>query len=334
MQSVDHKLLLVSILGSLTSIIFLGCGQESQDLTGRQFEETTSSIIGSVDIRGRVVSEDGKPVEDVTIKYSFREFGDVLINKEIKHKRMKVDGEFRIKRRRITSVDLSVLKLGYYPESWSFAFDSEAPRKNPGGYEEFELEIFLQKKAEAVPLKKYEGILRAEVQGPVSVVQVTRQASGETWLLKDGKKRELDQSYIYLVADEGKNSQLPTTEFAAENDHRLNTRLERGWIRFSDRSDGDGFIVYDPGEVEVWPETGMRRMTKAPQSGFDANLELSAAESQQTVYFYCRINGLYGKGMVTGRPIIAFEDDRQVARAAILMYINPTGSRNVSYLHN
>ena len=42
----------------------------------------------------------------------------------------------------------------------------------------------------------------------------------------------------------------------------------------------------------------MRRMNTAPLSGYGANLELKAAESPSKVYFYCKTNGQFGKGMV------------------------------------
>lgn len=334
MQGVNLRLLLVSFLGSLISIVCLACAQESQGPMLSQVEEAVSTQVGSVDIRGRVVSQDGRLLEDVTIKYFFREFGDVLINKKIDYKRKRVDGEFRLKQRGISSVKISFLKEGYYPETWSFSFDPTSPRKNPGGTERFDIEIILEKESVPAPLTKFEGILRADIRGPVSVVGVKRQGSGETWLWKDGAKRQLDLPYVLLIADNRKSSELPTTEFKADNERQFKKGLERGWIRFSDLDDGDGFIVFDPGEVKGRPVTGMRRMTEAPESGYEASLDVAAAESPQKIYFYCKLNGKHGKGMVTGRPIIAIEEGRQVARAAIIVYMNPTGSRNVSYVHD
>ena len=334
MGNVGFRRFMAHRLGLLILFVCSACAQEPQDPTAGGNEGSFGSMVGDVDIRGQVVSENGEPLKDVTIKYSFREFGEVLINKEIEPKRMNADGNFRIKKKRITSIEISCLKNGYYPESWSFVFNPESPRNNPGGYEVFEIQLILQKKSAPVQLRKYEGILRAAIDGPVSVVGTKRQASGETWLLKDGQKREMEWPYVYLVSVEGEGSNLPSIEVNSESSGSVGKVLERGWLKFSNLGHGDGFVIYDPGEVGRWPETGMRRMNEAPVSGYVPNLQLSGAASPQTAYFYYRINGMYGKGMVTGRPIIAIEDDREVARAAILLYMNPTGSRNVSYIHN
>ncbi len=326
--------LLIPVSGFLFLFVCSACAQESQESLLEIDREIVDSHVGDVDIRGRVVSENGTPLSEVAVKYYFRDLGDQVSNRKIDYKRIEVDGDFRISRRRISSVNLSILKDGYYPEIWSFAFHPEVPRQNPGGVEKLDIEIVLQKEPIPVALKKHEGILGAEYQGPVLVVGVKRQTAGETWLIKDGKKQELSWPYVYLEADQGKNSRLPAAEFKKKGDSRARKGLGLGWLRFNDLDDGDGFVVYDPGEVGVWPEIGMRGMTEAPESGYQDNLELSAARSPSTVYFYFKVQGNYGKGMVTGRPIIALENDREVARAALLLYLNPNGSRNVSYLHD
>lgn len=325
---------LASISGFLFLFVWLACANDREQTLIKLDRGIVNAHIGDIDIRGSVVSENGEPLSGVTIKYFFREFGDQLSERKIDYKRIEVDGTFRIRGNRISSVNLSFLKDGYYPSRWSFGFHPETPRQNPGGVEELEIEIVLQKEPIPAPLQRYEGILRAEREGPVSVVGLKRRASGETWLRKGGQKRALDGPYVCLVAANGKNAQLPMAEFQTPGDSRIKQGLERGWIRFRDLSEGDGFVVHDPGQVWDWPEIGMRGMIEAPENGYRESLELSAVDGPPKVYFYFRIGGQYGKGMVSGRPVIAEEDGAEVARAAILLYLNPTGSRDVSYLHD
>ncbi len=300
----------------------------------RQLEAWTEMLKGDIDIRGRVVSTNGQPLMDVKVNYYFRKLGDVVARKEIVRESLRADGEFRIERSDISSVNLSFLKPGFYSEQWSFSFNEETPRTNPGGAEIVEIEIVLEKQAERAPLEKRQGILRADTRGPVSVVEVKRQGNRESWLWRNGEKRDFDWPHVFLVAAEGYGTALPKSDLEVEGRRYPQKGLEQGWIRFSHPSVGDGFVVYDPGEIPFRPEIAMRGMTEAPDKGYEPSLELAAAESPQKVFFYCRVNGKYGKGMVTGRPIIAVEDDREVARTSILIYLNSEGSRNVSYVHN
>jgi hypothetical protein len=334
MPPVIFRILFVPVLSSMLFLVCVACAQDIDDPMIKVYEDAARSMTGSVDLSGRVVDSEGSPIDDVTIKYLFRELQDVLSTDEIDYKRIKVDGDFRFKKFNISSVHLTFLKEGYYAETWSYGFHPDQRRNNPDGVERIEIEIVLETQPPSAPLKKYQGILRTASNGPISVVEIKRQGSGETWIWKDGQGRELIWPHVFLAAGGGTGMPLPMVEFESEDQRFLKKGLRRGWIEFSDFAEGDGFVVYEQSEHFDWAEIGLRRMTEAPESGYEPSMELSASESPPTVYFYCKVNGKFGKGMVTGRPIIATEEDRQVARAAILVYINPTGSRNVSYVHN
>ncbi len=332
-RSVDFSLIFF-MLGMLNLVACSACAQDTQDSTLKELEEALSSMVGDVDIRGQVITKEGDPLQNVMIKYFSREFGDQLTHREIDYKRIRVDGTFRIREQNISSINLSFLKEGYYVETWSYGFHPDSPRKNNGGAEEFDLEIVLKKKAERAPLVKFKGILRADIHGPVSVVEVKRQGPGESWLWKNGERREIDWPYVFLSAAIGEQHGLPTSKYKLENQDYFKTGLQQGWVHFNNLGDGDGFIIFKPGKIPARPEIAMRGMISAPETGYENVLELRASDSPSKVFFFCRINGSYGKGMVTGRPIIATEEDREVARAALLIYLNPTGSRNVSYVHD
>jgi len=313
--------------------VYSACAQETDDQELRRMERVVEAMTGSIDLRGRVVDRDGNSLTDVTIKYFFREIQDPLSNTEIDYRRMTANGDFQIKKVDISAVHLTILKKGYYSETWSYGFHPDERKQGLQDFERIDVEIVLEKQPASAPLKKYEGILRTALGGPISVVEVKRQGSGETWLWKDGEKRELSWLHVKLAADEGDGGGLPAEEFWSK-DHRFRKKgLRRGWIRFSDVVEGDGFIIFEPSRIHHWAETGMRSMTEAPEAGYMSDLEVSAEGSPETIYFYCKVNGNYGKGMVSGRPVIAVEEGLQVARAAILIYLNPTGSPNVSYIH-
>ncbi len=334
MKGVNLRILMVSLLVWMVLLDCSACAQDVTDPTLKRLEKAAESMTGSIDLHGRVVDSNGILLRDVTIKYFFQEFQDSLSNETIDYKRMRVDGDFRIRESDISSVHLTVLKNGYYSETWSYGFHPERPRQNPDGIELIEISIVLEEQPVSAPLQKFTGILRTDLNGPVSVVEIKRQGSGETWLWKNGEKRELIWPHVFLATEDGSGSELSAVEFTSKDQRFLKKGLRRGRIRFNNSAEGEGFIVYEPNEMHDWAEIGMRRMTEAPEIGYIPKIEVSVEESPETIYFFCKVNGHFGKGMVSGRPIITVEEDRQVARAAILIYLNPTGSRNVSYIHN
>jgi hypothetical protein len=315
-------------------LVCVACAQDIDDPTLKVYEDAARSLTGSIDLSGRVVDSEGVPIDDVTIKYFCRQLQDVLSTDEIDYKRIKVDGDFRFKESNISSVHLTFLKEGYYSDTWSFGFHPDRRRNDPDGIERIDIEIVLERQPPSAPLKKYQGILRTGSSGPISVVEIQRQGSGETWLLKNGQTRELNWPYLFLIAGDGSDAHLPVVEFESEDHPILKKGLERGWIEFSDFAEGDGFVVYEQSEHFERAEIGMRRMMDAPDTGYERVLQVAAEGVPETIFFYCRFKGRYGKGMVSGRPIVAVEDGRRVARAALLVYLNPTGSRNVRYIHN
>jgi len=74
-------------------------------------------------------------------------------------------------------------------------------------------------------------------------------------------------------------------------------------------------------------------MTRAPLTGYESQLLISAESGNENKFFYCRIHGNYGKGVVTNMAPIMTEDGVESAGARIVIYLNPTGSRDVSYRH-
>jgi len=320
----------ISILFSL-----LACAQENTQTILGQLKEVAASRTGSIDIHGRVISEDGQPLDGVSIDYYSREFGDIVSDKQIVNESQIIDGSFRIKRSDISTINIWVYKQGYYSNRWSFGFDSDSPREYTGGFERVNLEIVLEKKPEPAPLKHIRGILRTDANGPVSVVFTKQRLLPRTGKVEEEKvMSDFSWPNIYLESDSDTGEELRKTKFLEKGQTHPRDGLARGKIRLSDPDLGDGFVVFDPGEVPARPEIAMRGMNIAPESGYGKDIDVSAQESPSKIYFFCKIHGQYGKGMVSGRPLITEEEGQQVARALILIYLNPTGSRDVAYIHD
>jgi hypothetical protein len=327
-----HPIFILLIL----QVSVFGCAQEVQDPLLKEVIEVAENRIGGLDIRGRVVSADGQPLQDVTVMYFFREFGDVLTRKDIDRKRIKIDGDFRIKKRNVSSANFWITKEGFYSEQWSFVFDEDTPRENPGGLERIDLEIVLLEEPSPAPLVRYEGTLRTSAMGPLSVV-----FSKKRLLPRMGREKEeeilKDFSWpnIYLAVAEAADGTVDSNSYIPEGKKRPIEILSKGWVRLSQPDTGDGFIVFDPGAIPFREQQAFRGMLDAPDDGYAPELEIPAPGSPRKIFFYCRIHGQYGKGMVGGRPPIVIKDgDNEMAVAAITVFLNPTGSRDVRFVHN
>ncbi len=97
---------------------------------------------------------------------------------------------------------------------------------------------------------------------------------------------------------------------------------------------GDGFVRFTPEEVPTRAALGLRSMNQAPADGYADSLELSIARGEAVVYFYCRIGGQYGKGMVSGKPYVVDGDEGRIAVAKVTVFLNPTGLPGVAYTHH
>ena len=310
------------------------CAQEDQGLISKDLMEAVDSQIGSLDIHGRVVSSKGEPLEDVTVLYFFRDFGDVLAQHEIDQKTKRVDVEFEIKKRDISSVNLTFLKEGFYSERWSFSFGESTPQANPSGYIPIDIEIVMTERPEPAPLHRFEGALKTDLDGLVSVVEIKRQNGRETSLRRNGEQIDIKWPYLFLEAQASAADRFEKTTFLPKGRRTAIDVIAGGRILPSQSDVKDGFIVYDPGDVPVRAELAFRKMIQAPDDEYRPELEVATPESPRWIYFFCRLNGQYGKGMVSGMPTVVVEDDREVAVARIVVYLNPTGSRDVSSVHD
>jgi hypothetical protein len=319
----------------ILQVSVFGCAQEVEDPLLKGVIEVAEKRIGGLDIRGRVVSADGQPLQDVTVMYFFREFGDVLTRKDIDRKRMNVDGDFSIKKRNVSSANLWIAKEGFYSEQWSFVFDEDTPRENPSGLERIDLEIVLLEEPSPAPLIKFEGTLRTSAMGPVSVL-----FSKKRLLPRMGREKEeeilRDFSWpnIYLAVDKAVDGTVGRTSYIPEGKKSSIDILARGWVRLSQPDTDDGFVVFDPGVIPPRERHAFRGMLDAPPEGYTPDLEIPVPGSPRKVFFYCRIHGQYGKGMVSGRPpVVVEEGEDEMAVALITVFLNPTGSRDVRYVH-
>ena len=291
---------------------------------------------GDIEITFRIRSTEGKPLNRVSVRLTKSNLSDAM-GDEYDPDRFVVDSELRIKETGVSAVHLSFFKDGFYSERWEYAM-SERPPESWGKLHKINVDISMTPQPVPAPLKKFEGGLRADRDGPLSVLFPTKKRlpSGEPSNHDVSVPPKEDKSfpYLYLVADVRHDGRLATTLFPLKSFSVPKPVLSRGSLRIAGSSDGDGFLPVDIGKVPSIFEHGFRRLQQAPESNYSDILELVPAEGNEKLFFYCRIGGRFGKGVVSNPPMVFDREGIETAFALTTIYLNPTGSRDVSYLHH
>ena len=211
------------------------------------------------------------------------------------------------------------------------------PRHNPEGTELIQVEIVLTPKPSPAPLRKIEGLFGLP-NGPVDTVATAPSKpapvplSGEE--LRAWKARKSTGPTLSLEGWVGDDGRFAIEEYTPRGQNHTVDGLQHGWLRVSGGAAGDGFVRFVPEEIPTRSALGLRQMLQAPTDGYSSDLELGVALGEEVVYFYCRIGGQYGKGMVSGRPYVVDDDEGPIAAAKVTVFLNPTGSRDVAYIHH
>ena len=87
-----------------------------------------------------------------------------------------------------------------------------------------------------------------------------------------------------------------------------------------------GIIVYQPSSSVL--NMALRVMKTAPGNGYASRIKVPHLGGGN-IYFYCLINGMYGKGYITGVRFEHASRKRKGIGLGIALYLNPHGSRNL-----
>ena len=248
-----------------------------------------------------------------------------------------VDYWFAIEKSDVVAIDCLFTKTGYYAERWSYSFSSAGSEPTGRIYEKSDVEIVLREKPDSARLEKYEGILRSDMGGPTSVLVTQRPDRSIPPFKKDERQgrdgMDLARPHFFLDPAVGSDGRLESVLIEIEGLAGPQVILKGGWIAYSQLEPGDGFIEADIPETSSRIAEGFRWMTEAPATGYASRLQLAAEFGKKSRFFYCRIGGLYGKGVVTNLPRVITIDGIESASAITIVYFNPSGSRDVSYSH-
>jgi hypothetical protein len=310
--------------------------QEMSDT--EKMDEMIRGITGTIQVIGSIVDQNGIPVHDVEIEVNAAtgfgvagSIGSSRINAD--------DGHFQVKRTGVLSIDCLFLKAGFYAERRSFSYSNEAAKSGKKSVTIRDVVVVLHGKPSSAPLEKHEGFLRSDASGPSSVVYTQKLKPSDTPLTAEEriqrKRLNLDRPHFFLDPVIESDGGLSQVNVVIDGVAGARPVLREGRVMFSQPNPGDGFVAAIIPEDYSRAALGFRWMREAPATGYESDLHLSADSDvgEAKVFFYCRIQGKYGKGVITNTPRILTETGTESAGARMVVFLNPTGSRDVSYLH-
>jgi len=325
----------VTALVSLTIVGILGAWAMNT-VDEKAIDDFIQQHAGNIEITFSIRSTYGEPLNGVSVRLTKSHLSDAM-GDEYDPDRFVVDSEFRVKERDVSAVHLFFVKDGFYGERWEYVM-SERPSESWGKLHKVDVVISLTPHPVPAPLEKFEGGLRADGNGPLSVLYPTKSrlpnrkpSNHEVSVLP---KENISFPYLYLVAEVRHDGRLATTLFPLKSFSVPKPVLSRGFLRIAGLSEGDGFLPVDIGKVPSIFEHGFRHLEQAPESRYSDFLELIPVKGNEKLFFYCRIGGRFGKGVVSSPPMVFDREGVETAFAMTTIYVNPTGSNDVSYLHH
>lgn len=325
----------VAALSSLTIAGILGAwAMNTAD--ERIIDDFVQRHNGDIEITFSLRSTGGESLNRVSVSLTKSHLSDVM-GDEYNPDRFVVDSEFRVKERGVSAVHLFFVKDGFYDERWEYVM-SERPPESLGKLHKIDVVISMTPHPTPAPLEKFEGGLRADGAGPLSVLYPTKtrlpNKKPSNHKVSELPKEDISFPYLYLVADVRHDGRLATTLFPLKAFSAPKPVLSRGFLRIAGPSEGDGFFPVNIGKVPPIFERGFRHLQQAPENRYSDILELIPVEGNEKLFFYCRIGGRFGKGVVSNPPMVFDRDGVETAFAMTTIYLNPTGSTDVSFLHH
>jgi hypothetical protein len=324
----------VAVLVSLTIAGILGAWAVNT-VDEKVIDDFTKQHSGDIEVTFSIRSADGEPLNRVRVRMTKSRLADAM-GRESEPDRFVVDSEFSVKERGVSAIHLLFTKDGYYEERWEFAM-SQRPPESFGELHQIDVTVLMTPHPIPAPLERYEGGLRANRDGPLAVFYPTKRRlpnrkppNHEVSVLP---KEDVSYPYLYLSADVGPDGRLATTLFPLKSYSVPKPVLSRGFLRIAGPTEGDGFLPVDIGKIPSIIEHGFRHLLRAPENFYSGCLELAPVEGNEKQFFYCRIGGRFGKGVVTNPPLILEKDGSNFAIASAIIFLNPHGSTDVSYVH-
>ena len=113
-----------------------------------QFQKNLNAL--TIDIRGSVVDEDGRPLKDVDLEifYTKPDLGTMAVHNIQEYEQRVISGDFKVKKKGFDDVELQFYKSGYYPETFRFHGGFGMGENEENTLEQRDLCVVLEKRSQ------------------------------------------------------------------------------------------------------------------------------------------------------------------------------------------
>lgn len=277
---------------------------------------------GKLALRGDVVDEDGNPINGVTLYVTRRvvlRFGET---KGVTEERQ-IDSAFNVTVSGGISASISFVKAGFHSEALSLQLSGRdaAEMLMPYTGTDGRVKIVLEKKEKPTRLDNYSIQFASSTDTSTVAADVTSLVEGNAPAiirLSAGDQKKLPAIALYVTADLG-GSGGDATVIAQASLPRRPAKLQ---LRLEGKNSGLVKRVLRTGVGK----SAAARMRKAPDAGYQSDIQFVAEELVTRQWFYCHVGGKYGRGVIRVDEIVP---NAKEVKVRIELYMQPDGSRNL-----
>ncbi len=283
--------------------------------------DVTGHYVAELLIRGTVVDEDSVPLDRVamTIETTVMNPG---IKSKVKRRTNTIDRTFEIYRRSCTSIEVYFCKKGYYCDRMRF---NTVANDNVGAVDLVRSDVVatLYRIVPQVDFMSTRGSLSFGRDGVREVLGLPGNVVGKLPIEMAAKYSSGDTPFVYIMAPKDDNKEI--------FQHQPGSKRSEYWykprgVKIVFTNPEDGAVPFLFGEGTSLDDQVFRRMREAPLSGYKRIVEYEEL-GNSAIYFYCSVNGLYGRGFV-GLPILSSSKSDPQIGVHIEIHLNGNGSRD------
>lgn len=283
-----------------------------------------ASFDARITLSGTVEDEMGRPLNAVKTRVEVFRFDPSSSSlSSMESKTEIVDGFFLFTCERCMEIRADFLRTGFHVGSLSAGVGTEGAGQPPV-VEKMRQRVVLRPMGTIPRLHRFEGRLIVEEGGEEHILPVGAKASGGPALYRIlPKDSSSGEPLPFIRLSVGRSGGSVLTRALSDKSVLVPEapRLEFG-------STG-AVLPYRPGARDL--NTIRYEMREAPSDGYGPSLELDP-NGAETIYFYCKVGELYGRGSATPALIEELGGGRKRVVAHVEIELNPDGSRNLETL--
>lgn len=275
-----------------------------------------------ISISGDITDVDGKKLDNIELSITFTRPKDMWATDSVSvHETKLVNGGFFIEKKHYTSVTISFLKQGYYPQTTTFYTRIKANEKDSAIQNG--IQIKLRKIGPVAELIEIDKDLIYDIKaGTKSWYNLTDIPKISSDICKINDKIQ-QKKYLFLDFCRDEKGEIIMGKANAPGTNAL--APETYILHFISPNSEDGLIFLD----NDTPIADMTYLTEAPLKGYTSKELKISFPLDKTRYFYIKCGKFYGKGKIIYLDARNSEFSHVFRLSMELLFNKEPGNRNV-----